>query len=259
MLVAGVGLGLVVAAAACRKYNVISNIKRYLFDPLKHQKVHIILTPSECSRVVSLIQADVAKFNVLGFDCEWLTVDGIRRPVALLQLATHSGLCALFRLSHLNPSMPAELKRLLEDETILKVGVAPRDDAKYLLKDYDVQVRSTLDLRHLAQYLERAPEGLAKMSKAFVGVELNKNWRIRCSSWDCQVLTEAQVDYAAKDCLVAIEIYKKLLDIFRERTGGRNKAKKEFLELSHRFLDKAFSQNQKGPSGVPGASGRKLQ
>lgn len=49
------------------------------------------------------------EFPVLGFDCEWLTVGGTRRPVALLQLTTHRGLCALIRLSHLR-MIPSELK-----------------------------------------------------------------------------------------------------------------------------------------------------
>lgn len=49
------------------------------------------------------------EYNVLGFDCEWVTAGGARRPVALLQLASHRGLCALIRLSHLQ-MIPSELK-----------------------------------------------------------------------------------------------------------------------------------------------------
>lgn len=46
---------------------------------------------------------------MLGFDCEWVTVGGVRRPVALLQLTSHRGLCALIRLCHLQ-RIPPELK-----------------------------------------------------------------------------------------------------------------------------------------------------
>lgn len=38
-----------------------------------------------------------------------VTVGGARRPVALLQLTSHRGLCALIRLSHLR-MIPSELK-----------------------------------------------------------------------------------------------------------------------------------------------------
>lgn len=99
-----------------------------------------------------------------------------------------------------------------------------------------MRMKSTLDLRYLAVYLGEAPHGLAKMAKAFVGVELNKNRRITCSLWDCQVLTEAQVDYAAKDGLVAIEIYKKMVDIFRERNN---------YMLYHRYLNKPFKYQRR--------------
>lgn len=49
------------------------------------------------------------EFSVLGFDCEWVVVGNVRRPVALLQLTSHRGLCALVRLSHLQ-MIPFELK-----------------------------------------------------------------------------------------------------------------------------------------------------
>lgn len=55
------------------------------------------------------IRRHCTEYKVLGFDCEWVTVGGARRPVALLQLASHRGLCALFRLCHLQ-RIPPELK-----------------------------------------------------------------------------------------------------------------------------------------------------
>lgn len=246
----GVGIGILVAF---KRYNIIFRIKDYFLNPLRHKHVEIVTTVQECQQVVTRLRKDVNKYPVLGFDCEWLTVDGTRRPVALLQLASNSGLCALIRLCQLK-HVPGDLQQLLEDETILKVGVAPLDDAKYLFKDYNVQVRSTLDLRHLASTLERPPEGLAKLSKSFIGVELNKNWRIRCSSWDNPILTEAQIDYAAKDCLVAIEIFKKMFTIYGDREGGRHDFE-GYMRLSRGFQDKAFKYN--GPKGVPGMNGKK--
>lgn len=58
------------------------------------------------------------EFGVLGFDCEWVTVGGARRPVALLQLASHRGLCALIRLSNLQ-TIPSELKVFLFDYIVI--------------------------------------------------------------------------------------------------------------------------------------------
>lgn len=49
------------------------------------------------------------EYNVLGFDCEWVSRWGGRQPVAILQLSTHRGLCVLVQLSQLR-HIPAELK-----------------------------------------------------------------------------------------------------------------------------------------------------
>lgn len=50
---------------------------------------------------------------VLGFDCEWMVKPDIgRQKVALLQLASHRGLCVLIRLSTLK-HIPDELKVIM--------------------------------------------------------------------------------------------------------------------------------------------------
>lgn len=47
---------------------------------------------------------------MLGFDCEWvLDQYGVRQNVALLQLATHRGLCVLIRLCEFG-KIPSELQ-----------------------------------------------------------------------------------------------------------------------------------------------------
>lgn len=97
---------------------------------------------------------------------------------------------------------------MLEDEDIIKVGVAPSGDANYLAKDYGVCVASTLDLRFLAAQSQCKAGGLAKLSEEQLNVKLDKDWRIRCSDWEANVLNKAQISYAAKDAHVAIELFK---------------------------------------------------
>lgn len=54
-------------------------------------------------------QRHCEEYSVLGFDCEWVTEPGYGRgEVALLQLASHRGLCVLVRLSKLK-HIPTEL------------------------------------------------------------------------------------------------------------------------------------------------------
>lgn len=52
------------------------------------------------------------------------------------------------------------------------------------------------------------PCGLGKMSLDTLNVKLDKDWRIRCSNWEANILSQRQVNYAAKDAHVAVEIFK---------------------------------------------------
>lgn len=53
---------------------------------------------------------------ILGLDCEWVTENDVRHPVALLQIADNNGMCSLIRLSKLE-TIPTSLSvsiKLLE-------------------------------------------------------------------------------------------------------------------------------------------------
>lgn len=175
---------------------------------------------------------------MLGFDTEWVTLNGNRQPIALLQLSTAKGLCALLRLCCLR-QIPPELRELLENEDILKVGVASQDDAMKLAHDYAVGVASTLDLRYMAFEARVKPEGLGGMTKTQLGIELDKDWRIRCSDWECGTLTPRQVDYAALDALVGIELFKKFAEMISPKGPFTNNEKhlKHVLDVCDRYLD----------------------
>lgn len=174
------------------------------------------------------------EYNVLGFDCEWIS-QYRRYPVALLQLSTHRGLCALIRLCKIK-KIPDELQvwviifyysfsliikiqffvrqQLLEDESILKVGIQPHADARYLVQDYGItRVASILDLRALARECDCKASGLGALAEQILNVILEKNRCVCASNWEAATLTELQIDYAAKDARVGIEIFK----VFQEK------------------------------------------
>lgn len=96
----------------------------------------------------------------------------------------------------------------MEDDNIVKVGVNPHGDANYLVRDYGICVASTFDLRYMAKIADCRPGGLAKMSEDYIKVKLDKNWRIRCSDWEAPTLSQKQINYAANDAHVGIELFK---------------------------------------------------
>lgn len=151
-------------------------------------------------------------------------------------MATADGLCALFRLCKFR-TIPQELRSLLEDPDIIKTGVACTEDGNYLLQDYAIKVNGTFDLRFLALLTSHKAEGLAKLSKNVLNIELNKNWRVTCSDWEAPTLTPDQIDYAAKDAFVAVEIFKKLYASIRPIVNNQS-----ILQFCDNYTDISFKQ-----------------
>ncbi|MDC0229829.1 3'-5' exonuclease domain-containing protein 2, partial [Deltaproteobacteria bacterium] len=92
-------------------------------------KIHLITEIKEVSNAIKTLR----KYPILGFDTETRPVfrKGVKHNVSLLQLSTPKE-AFLFRLNHLG--FPNELVALVEDSTILKVGLAILDDVRGLQK-----------------------------------------------------------------------------------------------------------------------------
>lgn len=138
---------------------------------------------------------------VLGFDCEWV----LERKVALLQLCTHKGYCALIRLCKMT-TLPQSLCDLLQDRNVVKVGVEALSDA-VLLRNSNLPTVSTLDLRFVAVLTGAKPKKLAAMYNEVVGGTLDKDWEKSKSNWEANNLTQSQIDYAAGDAIAGLKIY----------------------------------------------------
>lgn len=50
----------------------------------------------------------IKEVPILGFDCEWVSTNGKAEPIALIQLSSYRGECALIRVSHM-PVLPQSL------------------------------------------------------------------------------------------------------------------------------------------------------
>ncbi|XP_026323409.1 exonuclease 3'-5' domain-containing protein 2 isoform X2 [Hyposmocoma kahamanoa] len=216
-------VGVTSAAIALTCAGITYVVLRYKYrlrdaaEALNYLTVKTVTTEKVCDEVINVIRRRTKIHKAVGFDCEWVTERGRRHPVALVQLSTFDGFCGLFRLN-LMATVPNSLKSLLEDETIYKVGVAATDDAKYLYQDYSVTLKSTIDIRHLAELCSYNPGGLAALSKSLLRVVLDKSWRIRCSNWEADELTHRQINYAAADAHVAIKIFVCLVNQYSKST-----------------------------------------
>ena len=187
----------------------IDDIELAALAAFEFQHVRIeVVEPSEFNTVLALLQAE----QVLGFDTETRASfeRGVQHPLSLIQIAT-ANTCYLFQHAILGEQF-TQLKALLEDETILKVGVGLRSDAHALRRQWGINVASTLDLNWaLAQLGAEKEMGTRQLVAALLGARIDKPKKVTLSNWQLVPLSSAQIHYAAADALAALKCFNALI------------------------------------------------
>ncbi|KAF5199761.1 Werner syndrome-like exonuclease [Thalictrum thalictroides] len=156
----------------------------------------------------------------LGLDIEWRPTfrrGEVPRKAAVMQICGDTSRCYVLHIIH--SGIPPTLQSLLEDPTILKVGVCIAGDADKVSKDYNVHIKSLEDLSWLAnQKLDGFPRrwSLAALTEMLTGKELEKPNKIRLGNWEVEILSEGQLQYAATDAFVSWHLYE-ILKSFPDR------------------------------------------
>lgn len=78
------------------------------------------------------------------------------------------------------------------------------------MNDYNIQVSGCIDLRYLARECGLRERSLSALAYELLGCELDKDWHVRASNWEAELLNERQITYAAMDAFVAIKIFEQL-------------------------------------------------
>ena len=165
--------------------------------------IHVI---SKLKEVPEALEA-LSSVKLLGFDTETRPAfhRGISNPVALLQLSGDSD-AFLFRLREVG--LPRQLIDMMENPSILKVGVAIHDDIRALQENRNFEPRGFIDLADIARELGIVTTGLRNLSGIVLGTRISK--RFQLSNWERKTLDENQKVYAATDAWVCREIYRRL-------------------------------------------------
>nr|XP_040125056.1 Werner syndrome ATP-dependent helicase isoform X9 [Ictidomys tridecemlineatus] len=168
---------------------------------------------SDCSFLSEDICMNLSDGDVIGFDMEWPPVysKGKLSRVALIQLCVSESKCYLFHISSM-AVFPQGLKMLLENKAIKKAGVGIEGDQWKLLRDFDIKLKSFVELTDVANEKLKCIEtwSLNGLVKHLLGKQLLKDKSIRCSNWSNFPLTEDQKLYAATDAYAGLIIYRKL-------------------------------------------------
>jgi ribonuclease D len=182
-------------------------IRRY------EKTVRVVRSREEMNNALHKLKRD----KVLGFDTESRPAfkKGESFPPALIQLAGKKGVF-LFQLKHLR--FPRALREVLSSAHVVKAGVALDDDIRKLKELGSFKDAGFVDLGSTARKLGIKNHGLRGLSAVLLGYRISK--KAQCSNWEREVLTPAQVSYAAMDAWVGRELYLQLEKIKRKQDNG---------------------------------------
>ena len=172
--------------------------------PIATFKGKIILVDSDDKVAVAVNQ--LKKYRFLGFDTESKPEfrRGQQNKLALIQLSSPD-FCCLFQLRGIKNLQP--ILELLADESILKIGLAVKDDF-HSMKQFSFQPRGFVDIQDVAKNSGIEDMSLQKIYAIVFGEKILKKQRL--SNWSLPTLSTAQKQYAALDAWSCLRIYTKL-------------------------------------------------
>ena len=107
------------------------------------------------------------------------------------------------------------VKRLLEDEGVLKVGLSLHDDIAALKKLREFKPGNFFDLQKHVNEIGIEDLSLQKIYANLFGQKISKAQRL--TNWEADILSDKQKGYAATDAWSCIKIYEELKRL--EATG----------------------------------------
>jgi ribonuclease D len=166
-------------------------------------KVQVVTDPKHFPKIAS----EIRRHKVVGFDTETRPSfkKGQSYKLALLQLAIPNKVF-LIRTHH--TGLDQNIISLFENPDILKAGVAIRDDIKALQTLTTFTPKSFIELATLSREVGLEVESVKKLAALMLGFRISKS--AQTSNWEAPTLTEKQIEYAATDAWVCLELYEKL-------------------------------------------------
>jgi len=170
--------------------------------------------------------------HAVAVDTETLGLNPFRDRLCVVQLSTGDGTADIVQILKDAPR-PERLVRLLADRSILKIFHFARFDLA-VLERYLGVMPDPVYCTKIASKLTRTytdKHGLKDLVRELLGVNLQKEQQ--SSDWGADLLTPAQLDYAASDVL-HLHTLKERLDTLLAREGRSEIAERCFAFLATR-------------------------
>jgi ribonuclease D len=147
------------------------------------------------------VPSDIVWGAAISVDTETMGLNPFRDRLCIVQIAAESGDIHLVQFPVGKPYKAPNLQKLMKDPKILKIFHFARFDVGFIYKDLDVIPRPVYCTK-IASKLTRTytdRHGLKDLVKELLNVTLEKEQQ--CSDWGSEILTQQQMEYAAKDVL----------------------------------------------------------
>ena len=166
-------------------------------------RIIVVQSEAEADKAVRYLLSQ----HILGIDTETRPSfkKGRLHQVALLQVATEDT-CFLFRLNM--TGITDSIKQLLEDCSVIKVGLSLKDDMHQLSLRTDFTPGMFVELQKEVREIGIKDMSLQKIYANLFGRKISKGQQL--SNWEADTLTPQQKSYAATDAWACIMIYNEL-------------------------------------------------
>lgn len=178
--------------------------------------------------LVSLACTALSSCSVIGLDAEWNAgkKGATPGPVSILMLSSPLmvyifDLRALVKTPGKSP-FPVELKDLLLDGSVLKVGRCVKGDFDKLCDNYKIDLASrtpaqcgVVDIISVVRPRWQSVcigGSLDSLTESVLGFKLDKSSNLTMSDWNHRPLSDPQLEYAARDAMASLKVYMAAVD-----------------------------------------------
>lgn len=177
-----------------------SILRKLSFYLKSKKKVSYIETEQD----ISFLKLSLKKENILGIDTEFDWRTTYFPKLSILQITTEKDIFIIDCLMEIDLSF---LKEIMEDENKLIIFHAARSDATVLSTNLNIQIKNSYDIQIAEKFLKGGNlKNYGLIVKDYFSINLDKSETN--SNWLKRPLSKSQLDYAVKDVLFLIEIFK---------------------------------------------------
>ena len=174
-----------------------------------NRTIEVINTCEQLEKTMNSIQLT----PFIGFDSEQKPTfkkGQADNGVCLIQLATKDK-CYLIQIKQIKNLKP--LINFLEDDKIIKIGTGLKGDNIALFKQFNLRLKSTIDLEDIFKKLSSKNQiGAKKAASIILNEKLQKSKNMSRSNWENEELTSGQIKYASEDATVVYDVMNKILE-----------------------------------------------